>query len=132
MRPMNMARVTVVSAVLTALVLVGCSSPSQNASPTARQGRTTAMQTCRRALGQSVASASTTTVAEVRALTMGPNQHPARKAFPRSEGSAPAAWCWTGGSGNFVSYAATQDGQKFKLATFGGYSVTPSGPPVVP
>jgi hypothetical protein len=49
---------------------------------------------CRKTL-RSVVWAQMTTVGEARALTVGPDDHPAATAFPGALSTDPAAWCWT-------------------------------------
>lgn len=90
------------------------------------------MKVCQTALRSPVVSATATTVGDIRRLTVGPGQRPAQHAFGSLADSTTAAWCWTGGSGEYVSYGATLDGQTIQLAKLGGFTTTPSGPPVVP
>lgn len=119
---------------LVLLVTVALAACSSSGSPSASSAGTdqTAMAVCENALRAPVATAMGTTVGEIRALTIGPGARPAEHAFAGLPSSSPAAWCWTGGSGEYVAYGATPDGQKIMLAAIGGTGEAPSGPPVVP
>ena len=119
------------SLLVVAVSLTGCSSPGQPAASNSVEA-TSAMRVCQAALRSPVVSATATTVGDIRRLTIGPGQRPAQHAFGSLADSSAAAWCWTGASGDYVSYGATLDGQKIELASLGGFTTTPSGPPVVP
>lgn len=114
------------------VLLTGCRS--------GRPADDEASRLCRDALGSAVVSAGpTTTLAEVRATTMGPRFQPAKGAFPELPGSTVAAYCWTttsptsGTPGIFDSYAAVPGGRSVRLIGVGGYTGSiPSGAPVVP
>lgn len=124
---MTRPRVGAVASVV-ALALAGCSSEQ----PQRREGSSSAMQTCLNALRSPVETAAATTVGEIRSLTVGPGYRPAEHAFGALRDESPAAWCWTGGDGTYVSYGATADGQFVELAAVGGGGSVPTGPPVIP
>ena len=112
----------------TALVVAECTGSAGRESVATS---TRAARMCAAALRGGVASARMTTVGDVRAWRVGPNQQPARRSFPGTPDSDPAAWCWTGAAGNFASFAVAR-GQSFGFGSVGGWTRTPSGPPAFP
>lgn len=133
MRPMAVSRrlIGTGSFAVLALALAAC-SPSESSVTPNEDAQSAAMSMCENALRVPVETATATTVGEIRGLTIGPGARPAEHAFGGLPDSSPAAWCWTGGSGTYVSYGATPDGQQIQLVTIGGGDRAPSGPPVVP
>lgn len=117
--------------VLASVGLAACATSGTSTEPT-QASDPAAMSVCENALRVPVATAMATTVGEIRGLTVGPGARPAEHAFGGLADDSPAAWCWTGGSGTYVSYGATPDGQLRELVSVGGVSRAPSGPPLVP
>ena len=121
-------RLAVLAGVVASVALAACSSHD---GPTPRK-TSQAEAICAGSLGAASVSAAETSVGEIRGLTIGPGQRPAKDAFPGVSDSTPGAWCWTGGPTDFVSYGVAATGQRIVLANVGGMSGIPSGPPVIP
>jgi len=112
------------------LLLAGCTQHSaKRVDP-----ESDAMKLCRTALsGAKVASATLTTVREVRALRGGPTVLLAPSALPGAAVNAQAAWCWvSNGSGSWASYAVSKGNVPVRTATIGGTTLAPSGAPRIP
>ena len=68
----------------------------------------------------------------MRVWKMGPNQMPARAAFPSAADNAPGAWCWDKAGSAYRAFAVGPGGVKLQVLTEYGLTTTPSGPPAAP
>lgn len=127
------------------VVLTACSSyhpPSTTEADPARSGApkphqspiaTTANAICNAALTRHhVETASTTTVATIRAISGGHGLKPHAllpDAFRGTDGSAKAAWCWVpSGPARWTSYIATNGRAPIKIGVVDGDAQAPIGP----
>lgn len=109
-----------VAAVL--LVATACTSHPAAKDPAA--------ETCRRSFpGQRVAGAFATTVAAVRARTVGPGTKPAELAWPTRPATTRAAWCYLGEDGS-RTVAAAVDGEAPVVFATGSFDPDPDGPKI--
>ena len=124
-----------------ALLLTACTTTapeppvSQVSGQTASAQTADAQQMCENALGAGrvLSAGPVTTVGELRAVKQGPGLQPAQSAFLGVAADAAAGFCWTKGAADlYDSFGVTADGQQVRLASFGGVSTVPSGPPLVP
>lgn len=99
---------------------------------------------CEAALGPNVATASATTIGDLRAYNYGPAQvptgtepatgiQPGKNGFP---GDAPGdfgAWCATGHAGDWVTWGVDAHGQSLRMVEIeGAITAPPTGGPEIP
>jgi hypothetical protein len=105
-----------------AVVFVGCSSGGDGSGPKA---------ICTSALHRHVASATATTVGEIRAWKIGPGGQPGKDAFGTLRDGAPGAWCSVPVENDGYRVYGAANGQVVSFATMHGVGV-PHGGPLVP
>jgi hypothetical protein len=114
--------------------LAACSVAGPSPTPSSSPPGTGPETLCAQALGSSVLSATAATVHQVRSTTTHGGAQPFTAAFPGRGDSDPAAFCWTGGDGNYQAFGVDAGGSKVLLSTIQGPASTwvPSGAPVYP